>query len=84
MIGRSAWIKPLRDALSHGGWRRLPGETESWESVGGLWRLKIETLGKYPGYGWRVWRSLEYYSRRSFFFAGVDGVMGWLKTRGKA
>ncbi len=73
------WTKTLRDVLAIGNWREIKAcKTTTWRSPLGHWRLRVETLGKYPGYGWRVWIRRTAGDRRSFFLPDEEAVTRWL------
>lgn len=76
----SAWTKTLLDALVSNDWVELPGcRVRTWSSYMDNWRLKIEQHGRYPGYGWRVYRRM-YLTRgwRSRFFGDERAVLAYL------
>lgn len=80
MIERAAWTKTLLDVLVSKDWVELPGcRVRTWSSYMDNWRLKIEQHGRYPGYGWRVYRRDRmtggWHSR---FFAEESGLVAFL------
>lgn len=80
MIKPAAWTKTLLDVLIAHDWVELPGcRVRTWSSYMDNWRLKIEQHGRWPGYGWRVYRRRPGTGRwGSQFFADEQAVVARL------
>jgi hypothetical protein len=75
MIERAVWTKTLLDVLIANDWVELPDcRVRTWSSYMDNWRLKIEQHGKYPGYGWRIYRRTGRIWRSHFFMDEADVI----------